>query len=277
MTNRSQAKRITLGAQAASLVLAVAAVGVAALGLPVGEQRAFEPVEVSLAAPSAGANAQDTDNDVPDHRVVDFAGIVERFEQIGNAPTGAEPITGAGKGPDDPGPTLDSDEIRYLGMVQIGSRRSAMLVIDGKQRIVAQGRKTTNSAGSPVSVLRVQPEFVEIRVGDEVRESGDSEESLRIDKGERTTAAFTSIERTEESVRRANDRARGEAESAATGRGANNRIVNEDGSENPRVDFERRRRDAIDRALDEGRITQEEAQRMLDRMNNSTPRRGRDD
>ncbi len=77
----------------------------------------------------------------------------------------------------------------------------------------------------------------------------------------------TTIERTAESERRASENARQSA--IESGDGAN---------ENPRADFERRRRDAIDKALDEGRITQEEAQRMLDRMNTSVQRRGgRDD
>ncbi len=263
MTNRSQAKRITLGAQVASLVLVAAAVGVAALGLPVGDDAGgFTPVEVSLPTLSDGGQGHDPDGNVPNFRRVDFPGIVERFGLVGNAP-GVKANPGAGE----PGPgTLitpaggpSGDETRYLGMIQIGARRSAMLVIDGKQRIVSQGGQATNADGEAIRVLNVQPDYVTLN------ENGTR---TRVEKGVREMSAVTTIERTVEDARRANEAA--------------NRLnppnTGEPGSgENPRVDFERRRREAIDRALDEGRITQEEAQRMLDRINNAANRRGRDD
>ncbi len=260
MTSRSQAKQITLGAQVASLVLAAGAVGVAGVGLPLGEQREFTPVEVSLPESGPSAAAQDPDDDVPDHRDVDFEGIVERFGMVGNAPSAAQPVTPV-TDPKDPGNTQNqvaNEDARYLGMVQIGARRSAMLVVDGKQRIVSQGGQTMSASGDPVRVLSVQPDHVVLAVDGERK---------RVDKGERQTGASTTIERTAESVRRATEAAR-----LSTGEGSEIAA-----NENPRADFDRRRREAIDKALDEGRITQEEAQRMLERMSTSVQRRGRGD
>lgn len=268
MISRTQARKLTLGAQVASLVLASCAVGVAAFGLPIGQTPTFTPVEVSLPAQEDPAGDQDPDSGVPDHRAVDFTGIVERFAMVGNAPqpvveqtpttTGGESPTPGQTGGEAPG------EVRYLGMIEIGARRSAMLVIDGKQRIVSQGAQEKGGEETEVRVMTVHPEFVIADVNGE---------RTRIAKSERQASAVTTIERTVESARRENE-ARNQAVLRAQGREGES----PDEAQNPRADFERRRREAIDRALDEGRITPEEAQRMLDRMNNSVNnRRGRDD
>lgn len=262
MTNRSQAKRITLGAQVASVLLAGGAVAVAALGLPIGDRPEFTAVEVSQPEPSQPGATQAPDSNVPDTRRVDFTGIVERLGMVGNAPTTEQPPVsnpGGGEGSPTPGPQPIGDELRYLGMIEIGARRSAMLVIDGKQRIVRQGESASDASGGAVRVQSVQPGFVVLN-RDGARQ--------RLEKAERQATGVTTIERTAESARRENERQRASAVESADG----------EDRENPRADFERRRREAIDRALEEGRITQEEAQRMLDRMNNSTNnRRGRDD
>lgn len=262
MINRTQARRVTIGAQLASLLLVGGAVAVMALGLPLGEPPTFTAVEVSLpeaGGPEPSLTPEDT---LPASASVDFVGIVERLKMVGNAPSVDEPAQAGGPeggaSPITPTTQDGDEELRYLGMIEIGARRSAMLVIDGKQRIVSQGGSVSDASGGEVRVLSIQPGFVMLN-RDGARQ--------RVEKGERQASAVTTIERTAESARRENERRRSET-------AAPTNVVT---SENPRADFERRRREAIDRALEEGRITQEEAQRMLDRMNNAANRRGRDD
>ncbi|MFI4898848.1 MAG: hypothetical protein ACIARR_13620 [Phycisphaerales bacterium JB059] len=269
MISRTQARKVTLGAQVASLVLASGAVGVAAMGLPLGEAAPFTPIQVANPEEAAPAEGESASTGVPDFSQVDFTGIVERFARVRNAPkveTQPTVTTPGGEDPKGGGGIGESagDEVRYLGMIQIGARRSAMLVIGGKQRIVGQGAQETGGEGAEVRVLSVHPEFVVAEVNGE---------RTRITKSERQASAVTTIERTPESIRRANEN-QNRAALAAQGRTGES----PDEAQNPRADFERRRREAIDRALEEGRITQEEAQRMLDRMNSAVNnRRGRDD
>lgn len=268
MISRTQARKVTLGAQLASLVLASGAVGVAAFGLPLGEAEPFTPIEIADPEEVAPAEGEGPSSGVPDYSVVDFTGIVERFAMVRNAPKAEQQTSVPPKGGEgsEGGGTTEAaagGEVRYLGMIQIGARRSAMLVIDGSQKIVGQGAQEKGGEGAEVRVLSVHPEFVVAEVNGE---------RTRITKSERQASAVTTIERTVESARRENE-AQNRAALAAQGRGGE-----APDEQNPRADFERRRREAIDRALEEGRITQEEAQRMLDRMNSAVNnRRGRDD
>ncbi len=250
MINRTQVRRITIGAQGAAALMAVAlvvviVVGAPTSGAPSGERVAIEPTLAGGvdAAPQASGN-------VPDQSSVDFEGIAMRLDQMKNAPR-PDPVvetpSGGGEDPDqDVAET--SGEVKYLGMIAVGLRRSALLNIDGVQRIVPQGATITLPGGGELQLFSVQADYVVLSEGRERR---------RVEKSSRGGSSVTLVDPSSVAP---TPQARPGNSPATIASGQSGR------ESTPREDFEQRRYDAIQKALAEGRIDEEDAQRMLDRI-----------
>jgi len=251
MIGRAKVRRVTVGAQAAAAAMTLALGVVIVVGAQVGEKGVHEAVKVEPVLAGGAAGDQAPSGPTSDQTRVDFVGIAERLKQMKNAPT-PEPKPeelATGPGPDDPGPAADTGEIKYLGMITVGVRRSALLSIDGVQRVVSQGATIVRPGGEEVRVFSVQADYVVLSEGRERR---------RLEKAGRSGAMITRVDPSAVAPAPARP-------SAVAGDAAGRAVIQPAGAA-PREDFEKRRFEAIQKALAEGRIDQEDANRMLERI-----------
>lgn len=254
MMGRPQVKRVTYAAQGGALLVALALTGALVMGAPGAGGVSHRAVEITPVQLGGAEASSATPRAVPDQSKVDFEGIATRLALVKNAPAPVEApaIDPVAQEIQDPtGVVGTTGEIKYLGMITVGLSRSALLNIDGVQKVVPQGRSVTVS-GTEITVRSVQGDYVIIADGRAPR---------RIEKAERSSSAVTMIDTPAPSVDKS---ARAGQPSADAGRG---RAPVDTSGVTPREDFEQRRRDAIQRALSEGRISEEEANRMLERLN----------
>ncbi|MEZ6317277.1 MAG: hypothetical protein R3B49_00795 [Phycisphaerales bacterium] len=162
--SRSTAKKLTLAGQAAAALLALGTGAIFAIGLP--ESAPVEtktpdapPPEVTL--PDAGPTIEIS----PDTTKIDFTGISERMGLFGNAPQQTVAVV------PEPGPHVDdpdhgstsaggsialTDRVKYLGQIQLGSRRAAMLRVDDQQRITSEGGAVRGSDADGRTFVHVE-------------------------------------------------------------------------------------------------------------------------
>lgn len=140
--NAASTTRIT---RAAAVVFAAVAVGLGLAGLPDRDRPSTEPAPpFDPGAPAEGQNAGAVTP--ASFTPVDSEAVAARLSMLGNAPKIARaepPVT-----PTDPQPTTDpsgetvfssiEDRVRYMGMVQLGETRAALVRIDGRQQIVRE-------------------------------------------------------------------------------------------------------------------------------------------
>lgn len=142
--NAASTTRIT---RVAAVVFAAVAVGLGVAGLPDRDRPSTEPAPAfDPRGPGEGNAPPPTGATQAPFTRVDSEGVAARLAMLGNAPTiaaAAPPVT-----PADPGPTIDpggepvyagiGDRVRYMGMVQLGETRAALVRIDGRQQIVRE-------------------------------------------------------------------------------------------------------------------------------------------
>ncbi len=260
MISRARVRRVRIGAQGAAAAMALALGVVIVIGAPSSGAGDREPVAIEPVLAGGAGDAQSPSGPAPDQSRVDFEGIAERLRQMKNAPIPVPVVIDTpdsdGEGPVE---TQASGEIKYLGMITVGLRRSALLNIDGVQRIVAQGGTLVRSGGE-LRVFSVQADYVVLSEG---------RERQRIEKTARGSSSVTRIDPSSvaPSPTVTSTRPGQSAVSAAADRG---------GREAPREDFEQRRFEAIQKALSEGRIDQDDANRMLERIQRMREERERE-
>lgn len=252
MSGRAKVRRITIGAQAAAAVMTLALVAVIVVGAQVGAKGERETVKIEPVLAGGGEASQTPSGPTLDQSKVDYAGIAERLKQMRNAPIPQPPPTTDNQNPGtiEPPKQADTGEIKYLGMITIGLRRSALLNVDGVQRVVVQGATISRPGGAEVRVYSVQADYVVLSEGRERR---------RVEKAERGKSMVTKVDPSAV--------APSPAPSARPAQATTLNAAGRNGAEaTPREDFEKRRYDAIQKALAEGRIDQEDANRMLERI-----------
>lgn len=164
------ARRLTLAAQGASVLLLGAGVVVVARGVP--EPRVETP---ALITPTGGqpSSGRDPAALLPNTGTIDWEGITERLSLIDNAP---RPAPDAGSTPDPvetEEPQVTGDErsiakrVRYLGHIEVGRDLIALLSVDSVQRTCAAGAAVRGSDASGLPSLRVEEiEPSRVRVSD---------------------------------------------------------------------------------------------------------------
>jgi hypothetical protein len=137
--------RITRGAV---VVLAAGAVALGVVGLP---EREVPTPGIPTAGPGTpGAEPSPAPGAPAESRfdAAEAAAVAARLAVLDNAPkiqrpegiiVAEEPLPGVTEPAEDPGATAIADRVRYLGMVQSGRNRAALLRVDGRQRIVREG------------------------------------------------------------------------------------------------------------------------------------------
>lgn len=153
---RAGATRTALAARAAVVVLAGTGVLLAMTGLPDRTVRA-RGAGVPPGMPGSETAVPGTDLTPVAFAPVDAEGVAARLALLDNAPRIVRPQT-----PDPAEPTPDApvaadeqavdalaDRVRFLGMIQSGDRVSALVRVDGRQRIVSQGATVPPPEGAP--------------------------------------------------------------------------------------------------------------------------------
>lgn len=140
--NAASTTRIT---RAAGLVFAVVAVGLSVAGLPDRDPPSTEPAPLFNPAGTPETPGNGAVSPVAFNRV-DSGAVAARLAMLGNAPK--IPVVVPPAGPADPGPTTDptgqlvfasiGDRVRYMGMVQLGDVRAALVRVDGRQQMVRE-------------------------------------------------------------------------------------------------------------------------------------------
>jgi len=190
---RTQAKRNTLLAQAAAVLLAAVAVGAILIGVPGVKAPEAKVQQVSdlLAERQAererAANAQVVDENAP-VREIDLTAVAERLELI-HTGTVAAPVTPDIANQDETPATDQKVEIKYLGHISEPNRQLALLSVNGHQRIVPVG---ATARFSPEGLDPVSIKVVGLS-SDEVTYERDGVQS-RAQKGPRMAGAVTQVQ-----------------------------------------------------------------------------------
>lgn len=143
------AKRWVRTAQVAMLVGAVGVIPVLLFGMPDSAPRSVPDLKPVEPAP---APADKTPRTVG----VDSAGVGARFELVSNTP---KPKPVVDEAPDQAAaPTAAPPAIKYLGAIIEPAARAALLVIDGKQRMLWVGDKS-----GAIELVAVEREHVSIK------------------------------------------------------------------------------------------------------------------
>lgn len=191
--SRTQAKRNTLLAQGAALLLAAVAVGAILVGVPGVRAPEAEVQEVSevLAQRQAerqlAASAKVVDEGAV-AREIDLHAVAERLELIhkGEIEVAAvEPTGGEGGEPVDE----QKLEIKYLGHITEPNRQLALLSVNGQQRIVPVG---SSARFSPEGIDPVSIRIVGVS-SDAVTYERDGVQS-KAEKGPRMAGAVTQVQ-----------------------------------------------------------------------------------
>lgn len=134
--DRSSAARLARASQVALIAAGAAASGVLVVGVPTGDAP-MPPDKATLPLIETPADAAQPAALTP----ADKPGLARRFSQIANTPKAPTPPP-----PDQPtqapvAPTQPAGEAAYLGLVQAGAKRMALVRRDGRQRFYALGAK----------------------------------------------------------------------------------------------------------------------------------------
>ena len=254
--SRSGAKRLSLIGQAGAVVGMLAAAGFAVVGLPwlnpePPAEQTLEPVEFTTPG--------DAEPDTAPAPNVDIEGIAMRLGGIGNAPKIPEPQPedDTTNNENDPGssggpvtvPTVTA--VKYLGRIIEGDRVLALLQIEDQQRIVAAGRATYLPGGVELELEEVEADHIRFY------ENGLEQ---TVQRASREGPAISAVSDGSVTPFVPGQAAPNNATNNTIGRSTE--IVNTD---EELSEAEQRRREAIMRAVEEGRITEERAEQLLSR------------
>lgn len=163
MTHHAAA-RMVRRTQLAGLVVALGAAGLWAVDVPgLGSNLpAPDSVQPPIAGPTpsnqpeanSGA-ALDAGSAYAISQNLDVAARRQPKPEQGPIARGPEPT---------PEPTPSGPDIRYLGLIEEPSRRVALLAIDGRQRMLAEGRKSGD-----ITLTSVEAEQIRVSIGREQR------------------------------------------------------------------------------------------------------------
>lgn len=195
---RSQARRNTLLAQGAALLLAGVAIAAIAVGLPglsapaAGVQTVSDLLAEREAERERLESAEVVEDGEPT-RAVNLQSVAERLELIHQAQA-AEPVTDVVAGGEIPNTDGEEKiEVKYLGHIAEPSRQLALISLNGRQRIIPIGATTTfTPEGGEVVSLHI----VGVSTNELVYELDG--ERQRIDKAPRMAGAVTKIETNEQ-------------------------------------------------------------------------------
>lgn len=190
---RTQARRNTLLAQGAALLLAAVAVGAILVGVPgvkapeATMQTVGDLLKERQADRDRVASAKVVDENAP-VREIDLNAVAERLKLIH---TGTVEIAVETTKPDeDEGPIADQKvEIKYLGHISEPNRQLALLSVNGHQRIVPVG---STARFSPEGIDPVSIKIVGVS-GDEMIYERDGVQS-KATKGPRMAGAVTQVQ-----------------------------------------------------------------------------------
>lgn len=156
----TRAMSITRLAQVGVGVLACGAAAMAYVGLP----QARPPVETDYEV--TGEKPVESGG-LPAQAILDLKGSSSRLTQVGNAPKATPPpppdIIDTSKG--EAKPPVGPNDIKYLGLANVGVSRMALLVVHGKQRFVREGQMVDTER-----VAAIDPDFVTLAVDDTQRQ-----------------------------------------------------------------------------------------------------------
>ncbi len=173
--DKQSARKATLAAQAAVVVLAASGVATATLGPRLLEAEP-PPEHGSLPEPS------DPGLRPPEEQVVaiDSATVAEYMSYLGNTPQPDPVAPEVAEGPEEPDATTTSDaDVRYIGSVRVGARAAAWVNIGGVTKLLRPG-------GEPFQGVEL------ISVGDdEIVISVDGGDEATVEKAERQGPAVT--------------------------------------------------------------------------------------
>jgi hypothetical protein len=195
--DRRRARRVATAAQVVAALLLVTGVA-AAMVLPRGESVAVTPVSLDELRDRARAQVVERDaanegssGDTDPAFPPDFEGIAERYTFATDIVPPEPPASETDGTADEPSETAQPDagsetpiapapsaRVRYLGMIQVGSSRVALVAVGDKQSFIAVGRTKTISLGA---AEKVTVEVVEIS----------SDEVVLVEDGTRRTVTLT--------------------------------------------------------------------------------------
>lgn len=192
---RTHARRNTLIAQGASLLLAGGALGVAVLGLPLLSEPPAKIATVDEVMAQRQAehdrmqNVLPAEDETESAQAVDLLAVAQRLSVLGDPPQ-AVPSKG---NPTTPEPEEIAEttktELKYLGNIVEPNRRLALLSLNGVQRIVPMGGTTTITTpdGGKITLRVIAVSNEEVII-----ERGEGRE--RITKADRMAQAVTMVQ-----------------------------------------------------------------------------------
>lgn len=273
--SRSTAKKLTLAGQAAAALLALGTGAIFAIGLPESA-----PVETKTPdAPPPEVTLPDDGPTIvisPDTTKIDFTGITERMGLFGNAPQQTVAVV------PEPGPHVDdpghgstttggsialTDRVKYLGQIQLGSRRAAMLRVDEQQRITSEGGAVRGSDADGRTFVHV--EQVE---ADRVLVSSDGEKAwIEREAGKGGVPVTTVGADAAPAVQRPQALVKTPLPGGTTAPRPGRVAISADVPQDAREALDRRL-DAIDKLVEQGRIDADRAQVLRARAYDQLPR-----
>ena len=183
--SREEATKVTRTGQLVAVALLALAAAVIALGGrflapgPEPEVATFEPPKADAAA----------DTDLPAVLTRRAESIARNLSQLANAPKPPPPLPPpeeegpTGEVPVVPTPVASDTAIAYLGMFGSSARPMALVSIDAKQHIVAQGDSLTHNNES-IKIAKVERDKIEIE-----RNAG----TKVLELAPRTTTSYTAL------------------------------------------------------------------------------------
>ncbi|MCC6677957.1 MAG: hypothetical protein IT436_12505 [Phycisphaerales bacterium] len=189
--HRDKALQFARIAQAGCAVLLVAAIAIAAVGLPGAGGSSHHAADLP---PSLAETAKPITITPPVSEGVDFSGIAQRLASIDNAPKPAtETPTDTEITAGEPAPAAEAP-IKFLGSIIEPNRRVALLSVNGRQRAVVAGQKLKLGADASAGELLL------VAVDDNAVTIEDKGGRRTIQKTARSGSAITTVAATAPAV-----------------------------------------------------------------------------
>ncbi len=184
--SREEASKVTRTGQLVAVALLALAGGVIAIG---GRLLAPGPEPVAAAVEPLKVESASTEIDLPAVLTKRAESISRNLAQLANAPKPPPPPPppeeegSAGELPVTPAPVASDIAIAYLGMFGSSARPMALVSIDARQHIVAQGDSVSHNSES-IKIAKVERDKIEIerKVGNKT-----------IELAPRTTTSYTAL------------------------------------------------------------------------------------
>lgn len=178
--DRSKARVIALGGQVLAVAAAVGVGWVLLVGVPASAPtNAYDPAAALATEPvihsTGGQGPVAAPWQTPEY-AIDIEGVAARLSLLPGAPTPpaadtpADTATASGEGTTDTGAAPAAgiaDRVRYLGLIHSGEERLALLSIDGRQRVMGRGQTLpgVGDADEPVTLENVSERAVRLHHG----------------------------------------------------------------------------------------------------------------